>query len=193
MKNLKWHHYVILAVVVLAFFFFIYYKPKSNETKYLKSERINVEEDVRKSQAKKRQVDKIEEELNAMNKTLEELEAIIPQKKEIGIILKKIQQLALNSQLNITRFAPQGQISHEFYSEWPIIIEFTGSYHNLRAFFERLSNFSRIFTIENFSIQSLPKQSDSTTISASCTAKTYIFHEDAAAKMEAKKPQRKKA
>lgn len=177
---MKWYHYLLLSVLILALFFFVYYKPKKNEINYLKTERTNVEEDVRKSRAKKRQLDKIEAELEKMNKILEDLEAIIPEKREIGSILRRIQQLALNSQLTITRFAPQARISREFYSEWPIIIELKGTYPNLKTFFERLSNFSRLFTVENFSIQSLPSQSESSTISASCTAKTYIFHEEPA-------------
>ena len=188
MKNMTWYHYIGLAVIILAFFFFVYYKPKSNEMKFAKQERINIEEDARKSQLKKRQLDKIEAELKTLNQTLAQLETIIPQKKEIGNILRRIQQLALNSNLNITRFAPQGQISMEFYSEWPIIIELTGNYYNLRTFFNRLSNFSRLFTVENFSITALPSQTDSSTISASCTAKTYIFHEEAVQRELAKKP-----
>lgn len=192
MKNLSWYHYVVLTLVVLALFYFAYYKPKSKEVKYFRTERIKVEEDVRKSRVKKRQVDKIEAELKTMKKTLEKLEAIIPQKKEISDILRKIQQLALNSQLNITKFAVQRVISKEFYSEWPISIEITGNFHNLRTFFNRLSYFSRLFTIENFSINSLPKQSETATISVSCTAKTYIFHKEALEKKLNKKTKGKK-
>lgn len=192
MKNLSWYHYVALALVVLALFYFAYYKPKSKEVKYLKTERVRVEEDVRKSRIKKQQVDKIEAELKTTKKTLEKLEAIIPQKKEISDILRKIQQLALNSQLNITRFAVEGEIPKEFYAEWPISIEITGNFYNLRTFFNRLSFFSRLFTIENFSINSLPTQSETDTINVSCTAKTYIFHEEALEKNPNKKTRGKK-
>lgn len=193
MKNLSWYHYVALILIVFSIFYFSYYKPKSKEVKNFRTDRTQVEEDVRKSRVKKRQLDKIEAELKSMNKTLEELEAIIPQKKEISDILRKIQQLALDSQLNITRFQPQGEIPKEFFSEWPILIEITGNYLNLRTFFNRLIYFSRLFTIENFAIQSLPRQSDEVTISVSCTAKTYIFHEEALENAQGKKTKGNKA
>jgi Tfp pilus assembly protein PilO len=70
-------------------------------------------------------------------------------------------------------------INQEFYSEWPIPIEIRGSYHNLASFFDRLSKFARLFNIENFSIKTLPNQTEDVTISSTFTAKTYIFLEEA--------------
>jgi len=178
MKNLSWQSYAILCLVIFSLFFFAYYKPKNKEFKNLRVERIKIEQDVIKSLAKKLELDKIEAELKNLDNTLTDLESIIPQKKEISEILRRIQQFAFDSQLNIRKFAPQGEISKEFFSEWPIKIEMTGTYHKLGIFFDQLSRFSRIFTIDNFSIKSLSSQSPVATISASCTAKTYIFHEE---------------
>jgi Tfp pilus assembly protein PilO len=54
----------------------------------------------------------------------------------------------------------------------------SGNYHNLGLFFDRLSKFARVFTIENFTIKALSKQSDLNTVSANWTAKTYFFPEN---------------
>jgi len=178
MKNWPWYGPVFLIIIIFGLFFFLYYKPKSVELKNLKTERIKVEEEVKQLRVKKKELDTIEAELQDMNRTLKELEVIIPQKKEISDILRKIQQLAFDCLLNITRFAPKEEIIKEFYSESPIAIEITGNYHNLGIFFDRLSRFSRLFNIENFSIKALAKQSESSTISANWTAKTYLFHEE---------------
>lgn len=180
MKNWPWYGYLILAVIIFGLFYYIYFKPKNNDLRNLKAERIKVEDEVMQLRAKKKQLDKIEAELKNMNVTLKELETIIPQRKEISTILRKIQQLANDSHLNIIKFTPKGEIDKEFYSEWPIPIEITGSYHNLAIFFDRLSHFSRLFNIENFSIKSLMNQTEASTISASFTAKTYIFREEVA-------------
>jgi len=177
MKDRPLFTYVALALIILGAFYFIYYKPKGKELKTLRKERTKIENDVRKSLSKKLEVDKIETELKSMNVTLKELEAIIPKAREISDIFKKIQQLADDSQLNIKRFAPQGETSKEFYSEWPISIEMNGNYHNLGYFFDRLSRFSRLFNVVNFSLNSLSKQSEASTIKVKCTAKTYIFLE----------------
>ncbi|MFC2169176.1 type 4a pilus biogenesis protein PilO [Acidobacteriota bacterium] len=177
MKDWPWQGYLILALILFGLFFFLYYKPKSNDLKILREERIKTEEEVVMLKAKKKELDKIEAELKVLDITLKELEAVIPQKKEISDILKKIQQLAFDSRLNIVKFIPKGEVDREIYLEWPIAIELTGNYHNLAIFFDRLRNFSRLFYLEDFSIKSLRNQTEAATISAACTATTYIFRD----------------
>jgi Tfp pilus assembly protein PilO len=186
MKNWPWYGYLILAAVIFALVFFFYFKPKNEEIKGIRAERIKIEKEVEVLRAKKLELDKLENELVAMNKTLKELEAIIPRQKETADILKRIQQLAFDSRLDIRSFAPKGLINRDFYSEWPIPIAIVGNYHNLALFFDKLSRFSRIFTVDNFSIKALARQTDANTVTANWTAKTYIFREETAAPAPAK-------
>jgi len=188
MKNWPWHYYLILGVVLLALFYFAYYKPKGKELNNMRTERIRLEDEVAQYKTQLERMKKIEAELDKMSNTLQELEKIIPQKKEISDIIRRIQQLAFDSRLNITRFAPQGEITQEFHSEWPISLEMTGGYHNLGFFFDRLSRFSRLFNVENFSIRSISRQTEENTIIINCTAKTYIFHEKSQAEKASNQP-----
>lgn len=189
----------VVAVVLIAVFFFAYYRPKAAQLSSLKEQRQAAEAEVAKLRQKKREMDKIEQDLKSLTVVLRDLEAIIPEKREISDILSQFQMLAYNSRLNITKFTPRGETPREFYSEWPIPIEVTGNYNNLGVFFDRLSRFSRLFTIERFSIKSLAKQTDMSTVSASFTSKTYIFLENppapaqAPAKKTGKKPESKPA
>ena len=178
MKDWPWYGHILLAVIVFALLYFIYFKPQNNKLIALKSQREKTETEVTNLKQKNLQLSRIEEQLVDLRKILNELEAIIPKRKEIWDILKKMQQLAVNSRLDIVKFLPKGEVDMEFYNEWPISIEITGNYHNLAIFFDRLSNFSRLFNIEDFSIKSLGKQTESSTISAAYTAKTYIFREE---------------
>jgi type IV pilus assembly protein PilO len=177
MRNWPWYTYVIVVVLILGLFYFIYYKPKNEELKELRAERIKLEQEVAELRLKKEQLDRIEAELKEMNATLEKLEVIIPKKEEISPILRQIQQLANDTRLNITRFDPIDLVDKEFYMEKPINIQVTGNYHNLGLFFDRLSSFSRLFNIAKFSVKALTRQSSTSTIQASYTAKTYIFQE----------------
>jgi type IV pilus assembly protein PilO len=181
MSKWPWYGQVILAAIIGALAFFLYFKPKDQDLKDLRAEREKLEVEVQDLKVKKQQLDRIESELAGMKTTLKELEVIIPEKKEIADILRKIQQLAFDSRLEIVKFAPRGEIRKEFYAEWPIPIEVTGNYHNLATFFDRLSNFSRIFNIDDFVVRGLPSQTESTTVSSSFTAKTYYFLDESAA------------
>jgi type IV pilus assembly protein PilO len=180
MKNWSWYGYVLLAVVIFGIAFFLYFKPQNAELQRIKAERIKVEDEVRDLQEKKKQLDKIEAELASLNATLKELEKIIPLKKEIDVILRRIQQMAFDSRLDIIKVTPKGEINREFYSEWPWGFEIRGNYHNLASFFDRLARFARLFVVENFGIKALPAQTDDMTVSATFTATTYMFIEEGA-------------
>lgn len=193
MKNRSWVSYAAVAAVLFGLFFFAYYRPRMSNLSALKQDRVKAEAEVAKLRAKKKQMDKLEAELASLSETLKTLEAIIPKHREISDILTRFQQLAYDTRLNITKFTQRNETPKEFYSEWPLQLEITGNYHNLGAFFDRLSRFSRLFTIERFAIKSLTRQSDAATISASFTAKTYLFLDPeqiraAQAKAKAKRP-----
>lgn len=190
MRRQPWLNYLILILIVGGAFYFLYFRPKSTELKSLRAQREKLEAELVELRAKKQHLDQIELELATLTKTLKELEVIIPLKKEIDVILRKIQELAFDSRLNILRFAPGGEVFREFYSEWPIPIEVSGNYHNLGLFFDRLRTFARLFTIDKFAIEALSNQTDDLTIASSFTAKTYMFVEETASE-EAAKPKPK--
>ncbi len=184
MKDWPWYGYVLLALIIFGLFYFLYYKGKNEELQSVREERIKTEAAIVELRAKKAQMDQIETEIEEMKVTLSQLETIIPLREEISDILRKIQQLAWDSRLNIEKFIPKADVDKEFYYEKPISIEITGNYHNLALFFDRLSNFSRLYNIEDFTIKSLRDQTDASTISAQSTATTYIFKEEVPAEEE---------
>lgn len=184
MKDWPWYGYVLLALIIFGLFYFLHYKGKHEELQSVRDERIRTEAEIVELRAKKAQMDQIEKEIEEMRVTLSQLETIIPLKEEISDILRKIQQLAWDSRLNIEKFIPKADVDKEFYYEKPISIEITGNYHNLALFYDRLSNFSRLYNIEDFTIKSLREQTDASTISAQSTATTYIFKEEVPAEEE---------
>lgn len=190
MRDWPWYGHLLVAVLIFGLFYVAYYRPKSGDLEALRDQRIEVENQVRMLKQKKQQLDEIEAELKTMNATLKNLETIIPQQEEIDVILRRIQQMAFDSRINIIRFVPNPLIDQEFFSEKPITMQLSGNYHNLAIFFNRLGNFSRLFTIEDFAIDATRDQSETTTITADVTAKTYIFLEEEA--LEKKPPAKKK-
>jgi len=189
MKNWPWYGYLVLAVLIFALAFFFYFKPQNAKLNALTAERVKVEAEVQNLKQKKRELDKIEADIAAMTAKLKTLEVNIPQRKETADILRQIQALAYDSRLDVLRFAPGTEINREFYAEWPIPIQVSGNYHNLGMFFDKLSKFPRVFTIENFTVKSLTRQTDLNTISANWTAKTYFFAEQPAAAVPPAKKQ----
>ena len=185
MKNKTLTTYLLLGAMVVGLFYFAYYKPKQASLKTVRNERIQAEQQVEILRVKKRQLDAIEAELVSLNSSLSELETIIPQKKETSDILRNIQQMAFDQQLDLVRFAEDRETARDFYTEWPIPIVVNGTYHNLAQFFDRILHFPRIFNIDDFSIKALSDQRSGNTITASFTLKSYFFLEQAKIKKPA--------
>lgn len=192
MKNWPWYGYLVFAILIFALAFLFYFKPQNAKLKVLTAERVKVEGEVQNLKQKKRELDKIEADIVAMTAKLKTLEVNIPQRKEIADILRQIQALAYDSRLDVLRFAPGTEVTKDFYAEWPIPIQVSGNYHNLGTFFDKLSKFARVFTIENFTIKALTRQTDLNSINANWTAKTYFFPEPSAVAAPAKKQARPK-
>lgn len=192
MKNWPWYGYVLVAGLIFAMAFFFYFKPQNDKLKTLRAERIKVEQEVQNLKQKERELNRIIADIAEMTAKLKTLEVNIPQRKETADILRQIQQLAYDSRLDVLRFAPGNEINKDFYAEWPIPIQVSGNYHNLGMFFDRLSKFNRVFTIDNFTIKTLSRQTDLSTVSANWTAKTYFFQETPEVAAPAKKQARPK-
>ena len=110
---------------------------------------------------------------------LESLRTVLPEQKDVGDLLRRIQTLATQSNLAIQAFRPQPVVTQAMHLEWPIALELDGTYHNLGMFFDRISKFSRIINISNIVIRARTEaEADSNaTIAAQCTATTFVLLE----------------
>jgi len=187
MKNWPWYASIILGLVISAAAYMFWFKPQLAEVKSLKAERVKIEAAVEKLKAKKRELDKLQGEIEFLNQALRELENIIPKKREESEILRNVQQMAVDSALDIVQFKPEKEIIKEFHSERPIAIDVRGSYHNLGMLFDRIVHFPRVFNIDDFNIKALRTQTDSATVAANFTAKTYFFLEESQIQKPAEK------
>jgi type IV pilus assembly protein PilO len=181
----RWMQIVIFSALVaaLACVFYVYYM------KGLIQERESIDQDISRLEATVAQGSAIESRLRRFKQELAQLEArlvvlqsILPSEKETPTVLRSIQHMAEASRLTIKKFAPQPVLPRAFYSDWPITIELTGGYHGLGAFFEKVSQATRIIDVGSITINGLDKPADAgQTLNASCTATTFVFREDQAA------------
>jgi Tfp pilus assembly protein PilO len=61
------------------------------------------------------------------------------------------------------------------HAEWPIGLQLEGSYHDLGGFLERVSKFPRIINVNGIKIKARADQRASATITAECTATTFVM------------------
>ena len=123
MKKQPWYVRLILAALIGGLAYQAHFKPRQAELDRLRAERDQVETELVKLREKKRQLTALEAELQALTAKLAELEPIIPGKKEIGEMLRNVQLMAGESDLEVIRFVPDRATVIDFYAEQPVPIE----------------------------------------------------------------------
>jgi type IV pilus assembly protein PilO len=117
--------------------------------------------------AYRQQLKDIEQQFGALLKQL-------PNRSEVDALLTDINQAGLGRGLDFELFRPGAQRVADFYSELPIQIKVTGSYHDMGAFASDVAQLSRIVTLNNISIQT-----EKSGLSMEAIAKTFRYLDDA--------------
>ena len=115
---------------------------------------------------------------------------MLPDKRDVADMLRRIQTLATQSSLVVKVFRPQAVVSKQLHQEWPMTLELDGTYHDLARFFDHVSKVPRIINVGSIAIKSKPAKdavADGTTITAQCTATTFVLL-DKPARRPARKP-----
>ena len=77
--------------------------------------------------------------------------------------------------------APKAVVTKQMHAEWPIGLELDGTYHNLALFFDRVGKFTRIINISGLEVKGKDKPESNSTITATCTATTFVLLDKPAA------------
>ncbi len=189
--------FVVLALLAMGGFYYFYEMPEQEVLAVKRQERDGILARNAQGAETARQLPAFRSQVDDLETRLEALKPILPEEKDVGELLRRIQTLATQSNLTIRGFRPQPIATREIHAEWPIGLELEGSYHNLGLFLDRVSRFPRIINVGSLVIRPREQNaqggtsSSSTSILVSCTATTFVLVDQARAGAAAT-PQKKK-
>jgi Tfp pilus assembly protein PilO len=102
-----------------------------------------------------------------------ELKALLPEQRELTMVLQGIQDRARGNGLVLTRFFPKEDLQENTYSGKKIEVQVVSGFAGLRAFFEQLAHYQRIVSITNIDLKQLEKQSLTKTVDAKFDLTAY--------------------
>jgi type IV pilus assembly protein PilO len=189
LKNLPWWGHLLIAVVVALALTWVAHKmaPASLSAKKQRVEDLQAtlekkQIEIRKGRQATAKLDELERDIAALEMKLSDLRQILPTEPEVGDLLRWIKSLADQTNLDLRKFNPGSLVEQELVKEQPIQMDVVGTYHQLGLFYDRISKHARIINVENVKIQQTNDRSvRGATISASFTAKTFIYREPAPA------------
>jgi Tfp pilus assembly protein PilO len=178
-RSAQWAVLGCFAVALTSVFYLFYLKDALHQRDSLQKEVDKLEISVAQGKAMEGQLARFKQELAQLEERLIVLRSILPAEKETPMILRSIQQMASSSNLKILKFTPQPLKPHEFHVTWPIMLEVEGNYDGLGRFFEKVSEATRIINADDITIRGAENSTDpGKTLSAVCTATTFVFNED---------------
>ena len=116
-------------------------------------------------------------EVGSLEAQLERLRAVLPEEQDVADLLRRVQAMATQSNLAILGFAPKAVAKKQLHAEWPIGLKLEGSYHDVGAFFERVSKFPRIINVGNMTVKARDTQSARSTVTIDVMATTFVLSE----------------
>lgn len=137
--------------------------------------------EVARGAATARRLPEFQGQVTELEQRLESLRAVLPEQKDVAEILRRVEGLAVQSNLKIQRFTPQPTKQEALYAALPIKLRAEGTYHDLGMFLDRISKFPRIINVSEILITAKDKPEPHATIVAECVATTFVLQEKPAA------------
>ncbi len=170
LQSMPWYlkllMFVAIAGVLYAGFWNFVTKPVRAETKSMNTEIADLLTRNAQAQIASQRLNEFRAVYKARAEEYEELKALLPEQRELTMVLQNVQDRARNNGLTLTKFTPRDDVMQENYNGKKIEISVTSSFASLRNFFDQLAHYQRIVSITNFNLKQLDKQSSAKTVDA---------------------------
>src|SRR5438552_14050676 len=187
-KKLKWYYQLLIVAGVcgglLAGFWYQYLTPINDDIQSRMKTVTDLQAVIAKSLQQQKQLAQIKKDAQELQVKLDQLKTVLPTDKETDQIFRAVQQQATTSALRILRVAPRPLIDHEVYTEWPIDMEITGTFHNVGLFLDRIRQLPRIVNITGLRMNVRNAEGDqafTTSVGATYVATTFVYKEEVVA------------
>lgn len=131
----------------------------------------------------------LQSEMDALQKQLATLQAIVPEDKEVDQFITMVQGAASGSGVFIRKLETQPVVPREYHSEMPFKVTADGPYYSLLDFFTRLGRLSRIINVGDMKLTEVKQGENSsqfrmapgTTVTGEFTITTFFSQSATAA------------
>jgi type IV pilus assembly protein PilO len=169
--------FVLVSGVLAGAFYYYWAEPMQADMETREKKLAAMKLDINKGNTTARQLPAFRRQVADLQARLESLRAVLPEQKDVGDLLRRIQTLATQANLQIKGFKPAPTVTKQMHAEWPITLELDGTYHNVGRFLDHVANFSRIINVGQLNIKAKEKPTGDSTVTAECVATTFVLFE----------------
>ncbi len=177
LQSLPWYlrlvMFVVVAVVMYGGFWYFVTKPIRAETRQVNTEIAELVQRNAQAQIASQRLNEFRAVYKARVEEYEELKALLPEQRELTMVLQSVQDRARTNGLVLRKFSPKDDVQQDNYSGKRIEVSVSSSFASLRSFFDQLAHYQRIVSITNFQLNQMDKQSASKTVDATFDLTAY--------------------
>lgn len=186
-KSIPWHYqvalFVVAALAALGAYYYFHEAPARAELATKQQQLDTLRQEIARGRATAQKLQEFQGQVADLQARLDSLKAVLPEQKDVGDLLRRIQTLATQSNLEIRAFKPQPIVTKQVHAEWPISLELAGTYHDLGLFFDKVSKVPRIINVSGITIKGVDDRlrgaaERGATITAQCLATTFVLLEN---------------
>ena len=165
---------VLIIVIILALGWWKVVSPAREQIAKLETKELELRQTFEIQSRKAANLAAYQEQLDDMKRSFGAMLRQLPNKTEVESLLVDLSQTSTANSLKVELFKPRGEITKEFYAEYPIDIRVFGKYHELGKFVSDVAALPRIVTLGNISI----KPRNGPELAMEVVAKTYRYLDD---------------
>lgn len=149
---LRFGIFVAAAAVMYAGFWYFVTKPTRAETRVINAEVADLLPKNAQAQIASQRLNDFRAVYKSRQEEYEELKALLPEQRELTMVLQGVQDRARNNGLVLKKFLPKDDVQEDNYSGKKIEVSVTSSFAALRVFFDQLAHYQRIVSVTNFQV-----------------------------------------
>src|SRR5947209_17006327 len=144
-----------VALLVYAFFWYFITKGVRDETRDIETQVAQLESANAGAVVASQRLNEFKATYARAQADYEDLKALLPEQRELTMVLQNVQDRARGHLLTLRRFTPKDEVQQDFYTGKPVEVEVTGTYNDVGQFFAQLASYQRIVSITDFKVTKL--------------------------------------
>jgi type IV pilus assembly protein PilO len=186
LRDPKTQKYLLGALAVFLALYFWYNRVYTKTATVIKQKQTQYElllSDLKSVEMKSKSFESLKEEYEKLLERYGRVERLLPEERQIPLLLTQMHSAASSHQIGIIEIIPQQVVPVDFYNTSSFGVQMTGSYHDLGDFLSSVANFPFLADVTDMSITALPQEEQSrgeegNSITASLKLTTYYVKEE---------------
>ena len=166
-----------VALTVVGLYLLLFFGGDQNSLRTLQNKRAKLEQSIQAAKAVANNLESFKRKREELEGQLKSALEKLPESSDLPALLTNITGLGKKSGLEIQTFKQGKKIDRGFYSEQQIELEFSGAYHDIGLFFDRVASLSRIVNLSDLTFTVASDTSETPQLKVKGTAATFYFND----------------